>query len=32
MWDTLEVVLIYSFVLGSLYLLISLGFSIICGV
>jgi branched-chain amino acid transport system permease protein len=32
MWDTLQVVLIYSFVLGSIYLLISLGFSIICGV
>jgi branched-chain amino acid transport system permease protein len=32
MWDTFQVVLIYSFVLGSLYLLISLGFSIICGV
>ena len=32
MWETLQVVLIYSFVLGSLYLLISLGFSIICGV
>jgi len=32
MWDTLQVVVIYSFVLGSLYLLISLGFSIICGV
>jgi len=32
MWDTLQVVLIYSFLLGSLYLLISLGFSIICGV
>ncbi len=32
MWDTLQVVLIYSFVLGALYLLISLGFSIICGV
>ena len=32
MWETLEVVLIYSFVLGSIYLLISLGFSIICGV
>jgi len=32
MWDTLQVVLIYAFVLGSLYLLISLGFSIICGV
>ena len=25
MWDTLQVVLIYSFVLGSIYLLISLG-------
>ena len=32
MWGTLQVVLIYAFVLGSLYLLISLGFSIICGV
>jgi len=32
MWDNLQVVLVYSFVLGSLYLLISLGFSIICGV
>jgi branched-chain amino acid transport system permease protein len=32
MWATLQVVLIYAFVLGSLYLLISLGFSIICGV
>jgi branched-chain amino acid transport system permease protein len=32
MGDTFQVVLIYSFVLGSLYLLISLGFSIICGV
>ncbi len=32
MWDTLQVVLIYAFLLGSLYLLISLGFSIICGV
>ncbi len=32
MWETLEVVLIYSFILGSIYLLISLGFSIICGV
>ncbi len=32
MWETLQVVLIYSFILGSLYLLISLGFSIICGV
>jgi len=32
MWGTLQVVLIYAFLLGSLYLLISLGFSIICGV
>ena len=32
MWDNLQVVLVYSFVLGSIYLLISLGFSIICGV
>jgi len=32
MGDSLEVVLVYSFVLGSLYLLLSLGFSIICGV
>ncbi len=32
MWETIQVVLIYSFVLGSIYLLISLGFSIICGV
>jgi len=32
MRETLQVVLIYAFVLGSIYLLISLGFSIICGV
>ncbi|HMK75845.1 MAG TPA: branched-chain amino acid ABC transporter permease [Thermodesulfobacteriota bacterium] len=32
MWGTLQLVLIYAFLLGSLYLLISLGFSIICGV
>jgi branched-chain amino acid transport system permease protein len=32
MWETMQVVLIYSFILGSLYLLVSLGFSIICGV
>jgi len=32
MGETLQVVLIYTFVLGSIYLLISLGFSIICGV
>jgi len=32
MWETLQVVLIYAGVLGAIYLLISLGFSIICGV
>jgi branched-chain amino acid transport system permease protein len=32
MWEILQVVLIYTFILGSIYLLISLGFSIICGV
>ena len=32
MVDTLEVVLVYSFVLGAIYLLLSLGFSLICGV
>ncbi len=32
MVDSLEVVLVYSFVLGSIYLLLSLGFSLICGV
>jgi len=32
MWDTLQVVIIYSLILGALYLLISLGFSVICGV
>jgi branched-chain amino acid transport system permease protein len=32
MWETIQVVFIYSFILGSIYLLISLGFSIICGV
>ena len=32
MWETLQVVLIYALVLGALYLLIALGFSIICGV
>ena len=32
MWETFQVVLIYAVVLGALYLLISLGFSIICGV
>jgi branched-chain amino acid transport system permease protein len=32
MMDALESVLVYAVVLGSLYLLISLGFSLICGV
>jgi len=32
MADTIQIILIYTFVLGSLYLLISLGFSIVCGV
>jgi branched-chain amino acid transport system permease protein len=32
MWEILQVVLIYAFILGSIYLLIALGFSIICGV
>jgi branched-chain amino acid transport system permease protein len=32
MADTIQVILIYTFVLGSLYLLISLGFSVVCGV
>ena len=32
MLDIFEVVVVYTFVLGSLYLLISLGFSLICGV
>jgi branched-chain amino acid transport system permease protein len=32
MVDTLEVGLVYSFVLGAIYLLLSLGFSLICGV
>jgi branched-subunit amino acid ABC-type transport system permease component len=32
MWGTIEVVLIYSLVLGALYLLVSLRVSIICGV
>lgn len=32
MADTIQFILIYTFVLGSLYLLISLGFSIVCGV
>jgi len=32
MLDTIQIILVYTFVLGSLYLLISLGFSIVCGV
>ncbi|HPE07734.1 MAG TPA: branched-chain amino acid ABC transporter permease [Smithellaceae bacterium] len=32
MWTYIQTVVIYTFVLGSLYLLISLGFSLICGV
>jgi branched-chain amino acid transport system permease protein len=32
MTDTIQIILIYTFVLGSLYLLISLGFSLVCGV
>ena len=32
MWVTIQNVIIYAFILGSIYLLISLGFSIICGV
>jgi len=30
--DTVQMVVIYTFVLGSLYLLLSLGFSVVCGV
>lgn len=32
MWEVLQVVIIYMLILGSIYLLIALGFSIICGV
>jgi branched-chain amino acid transport system permease protein len=32
MWTYVQTVLIYTFVLGSIYLLIALGFSLICGV
>lgn len=32
MVDNIQIILIYTFVLGSLYLLISLGFSLVCGV
>jgi branched-chain amino acid transport system permease protein len=32
MFDSLQIIVIYTFIMGSLYLLISLGFSIVCGV
>ncbi|HQK99764.1 MAG TPA: branched-chain amino acid ABC transporter permease [Smithellaceae bacterium] len=32
MWTYIQTVVIYTFVLGSIYLLIALGFSLICGV
>jgi branched-chain amino acid transport system permease protein len=32
MLDTLQVILVYTFILGSFYLLVTLGFTIICGV
>lgn len=32
MWTYIQTVVVYTFVLGSIYLLISLGFSLICGV
>lgn len=32
MLETVQVILIYTFVMGSLYLLMALGFSVICGV
>lgn len=32
MFDSMQYVLVYGFILGSLYLLISLGFTIVCGV
>ncbi len=32
MWTYIQTVVIFTFVLGSIYLLISLGFSLICGV
>lgn len=32
MLDTVQLIVVYAFVLGSLYLLISLGFSLVCGV
>lgn len=32
MWETLFFVVIYGFIMGAIYLLIALGFSLICGV
>ena len=32
MFDSIQYVLVYGFILGSIYLLISLGFTIVCGV
>jgi branched-chain amino acid transport system permease protein len=32
MWETLSAVIVYGLVLGSLWLLVSIGFSLICGV
>ncbi|MDY0044107.1 MAG: hypothetical protein RBS82_05510, partial [Syntrophales bacterium] len=32
MLESIQFVIVYTFMLGSLYLLMSLGFSIICGV
>ncbi len=32
MWTYIQTVVVYTFLLGSIYLLISLGFSLICGV
>ena len=32
MFDVVQIIIIYTFIMGSLYLLISLGFSVVCGV
>jgi len=32
MFELIQIIVIYTFIMGSLYLLISLGFSIVCGV
>ncbi len=32
MFDAIQTIIIYTFIMGSLYLLISLGFSVVCGV